>query len=555
VGRDDIATVIDAPRSRVADGDVTRVDAAPTRIADPTPLTVDLPKPEAVLRDAEIEQSRRTAIAGLTFNLLGLLVSPLFGGDPTARMLCGIGLVFAFINNAMLLYATAKPQRYSERWVLTYFALAPIGNGLVMYYLGVFGPILIIFVLNLYTACLGYGRRVALVTLVGSNLPMLVLGGAMAFGILDDPGLMTATPMVGNAGRGILVGVFILFMAMIYGQASSARRVLVASLLQRDQAVRRASHREALLLEARQDLEQALQAGGMGRFTDQTLGAFKLGAVLGRGGMGEVYEAIDEQGDHAAVKLLLPEVLGQPGYVRRFLREVRIAASVSSPHVVRVLAIGDETSPLPYLAMERLHGEDLAQILRANGVLEPTALITLIDQVGKGVTAASEAGIVHRDLKPQNLFRTEKGIWKILDFGVSKLQDAGATLTQGEAVGTPHFMAPEQAEGGDVDIRTDLYALGAISYRALTGHRPFQGKEAAAILVAVLKDMPPRPSNLARLPEDVDLALCIAMAKDRDERFATAAELVDALRSSLASRLSPELRARAEAILERTPWA
>ena len=484
-----------------------------------------------------------------------MLAWPVFGGDPLAHRLFMIGLVTGWLNNAFLFYRARDPRRYGERWVVAYFAFAPISNSLVMYYLGVFGPVLAMFVLNLYTACLGYGRRVARVTLVGSCLPMMVLGGGIASGVLRDPGLMTATSHVGSLGLWVIVSLFLLFLGLIYDQASTARRVLVASLLERDQAIRKASHREALLLEARQDLERALDAGGMGRFTDQTLGSFKLGMVIGRGGMGEVYEGTDGEGAQAAVKLLLPAVLSQPEYVRRFLREVQIAGSIESPHVVRVLEVGDESAPLPYLAMERLVGEDLGQLLRREGRLDPAGVVEMLHQIGEGITAASEAGIVHRDIKPQNLFRTEGGIWKILDFGISKLQDTSATLTQGETVGTPHYMAPEQARGDTVDRRTDLYSLGAITYRALTGHQPFQGNEMTAILIALLDEMPVRPSALVPLHADVDDALAIALAKDPDDRFATADELTRAVRDALAGRLDPTLSARAAEILHVRPWS
>ena len=145
-------------------------------------------------------------------------------------------------------------------------------------------------------------------------------------------------------------------------------------------------------------------------------------------------------GERATVKMPLPEVIGKPTYVRRFLREVAIAASLDSPHVVRMLEVGDESAPLPYLAMELLKGEDLAQILRRRVRLDPTEVIELLSQIGAGLQVAADAGIVHRDLKPQNLFRAEGArlTWKILDFGVSKLIEAGATLTHGEAIGTPN---------------------------------------------------------------------------------------------------------------------
>jgi eukaryotic-like serine/threonine-protein kinase len=517
---------------------------------------VHVPEPESVLRRSEIEQTRRMAITGVLFNTIGLVAAPFFGGDPLAKQFLMGGLALAWLNNAWLWYISAE-HRYRQRRVITYFVLAPIHNACVLYYVGVFGPLLPMFVLNVYMACLGYRRPVALVTLVGSILPVFVLGGLMTLGVLEDPGIVTGGAMLGTGGSALVVLSFALFMVLTYAQARESREQLVASLVERDTAVRLASHREALFVEARQDLERALQAGGLGRFTDQVLGSYKLGAVLGRGGMGEVYEGVHVQtGDPAAVKMLLPETLGRPDFVRRFLREVRIAASIDSPHVVRVLEVGAETAPMPYLAMERLRGEDLAQILRREERLHPVKVLGLVRQVGRGIMAATNAGIVHRDLKPQNLFLADgrPQVWKILDFGVSKLIEAGDTLTQGEMVGTPHYMAPEQARGEPVDLRTDLYALGAVTYRALTGHQPFPGKESAAILVDVLEKMPLRPGSLAKLATDVDLVLAIAMAKQPDERFQTADAFVDALEAAIRGRLESQWRRRARALLKRRPW-
>jgi len=519
--------------------------------------TMGLAKPETVLRTTEIDQSKRTAISALLFSSLGLLCTPLFGGDPLARRLFVVGLAISLLANAGLLYVSSNEQRYRESYVLAYFLAAPLFNAAVMYYLGIFGPILVIFVLNLYSVCLGYTRRIALVTLGACIVPVLALGGPMALGVIADPGLISVTAGAGRSAQGVILVAFLAFLVLTYTQARSTRQVMVASLAERDDAVRRASHREALFLEARQDLENALRAGGLGRFTDQLLGPFKLGEVLGRGGMGEVYEAVNtETGEPAAVKMLLPEVLGQPSYVRRFMREVRIAASLDSPYVVRVLQVGDEKAPLPYLAMERLHGEDLAQILRRTRRLRPSKIIELVRQIGRGIAAASAAGIVHRDLKPQNIFLTtgNPGVWKILDFGVSTQMTVSGTLTGAETVGTPQYMAPEQAAGREVDGRTDLYALGAIAYRALTGHRPFKGSELGAVLMAVMTGMPSRPSSLVDAHSDVDLAMAIALAKDPEARYRDGEQLADALAAAFHGQLDPAYRARACRLLRELPY-
>jgi len=539
--------------------DQTKTEAAPERSGGATPrsgvTTLPLPAPETVLHSAEVEQTRRTAIAGLVFNTIGLVAVPFLGGDGTARAIFAASLALAAGNNAYLLYVASNERRYHERHMIAYLAAATVLNAGVIYYLGVFGPVLVMLVLNLYSACLGYGPRVARVSLVGAMAPVVVLGGSMTAGLMKDPGLATLSPFVGRGAGAVVVVTFMLFLVLVYQQARSARELSMESLRERDEAVRRASHREALFLEARQDLERALNAGGLGRFTDQTLGSYRLGGVLGRGGMGEVYEATHaDTGEPAAVKMLLPEALGRPNAVRRFLREVRVAASLKSPHVVRVLEVGDESAPLPYLAMERLSGEDLAQLLRRNTRLGKSAVLDMIRQVGRGLEAATAAGIVHRDLKPHNVFREKGGVWKILDFGVSKLVDQSGTLTVGEVIGTPQYMAPEQVQGGDVDARTDLYALGAIAYRALTGHSPYRGRDITEILTAVVTDMPLRPSALVRVPRDVDLALALAVAKSPDDRFESGNALAGALEAALAGKLAPDLKQRAQALLAERPW-
>jgi serine/threonine-protein kinase len=545
-------TLVDTPTVGHSD---ERSVSRPRSIVEP--LTVDLPSPETVLRTAEIEQSRRMAITGVLFNIIALASWPFIGGDHQAKLIATIGLAGAVIDNAWLWYKASNASRYSQRAVVIYFVVASILNVGIIYFLGVFGPILVMFVLNVYTACLGYDRRVALVTLIGSIAPYIALAAPITAGWIPDPGLMSATAHIGTIGRAIAVASFSIFLCLVYTQARATREVIVTSLAERDAAVRKASHREALFLEARRDLELALQAGGLGRFTDQTLGSFKLGAVLGRGGMGEVYEAVRvKDGTAAAVKMLLPEVLARPDFVRRFLREVRIAASLDSPHVVRVLEVGDESAPLPYLAMERLEGEDLAHILRRQPRLAPDVLIEMVRHVGRGLRAASQAGIVHRDLKPQNLFRTsaEPPIWKILDFGVSKLADHGGTLTEGNAIGTPQYMAPEQARGADVGPPADMYGLGAIAYRAITGKQPFATADVAQVLVSVLVQMPVRPSAVVQVPRDVDLVLAIAIAKEPKDRFESGDALADALERAFASRLDGKLRTRANDLLDALPW-
>jgi eukaryotic-like serine/threonine-protein kinase len=343
--------------------------------------------------------------------------------------------------------------------------------------------------------------------------------------------------------------------------ARATRRTTLSAIEEHDRAVRGLAQRDALLKEARQDLERALAVGGVGRFTDEILGSFKLGSVLGRGGMGEVYEATHvTTREPGAVKVLHTHALADPEAVRRFLREAKLAASLSVPNVVRVLEIGGLESHIPYIAMERLTGEDLADVLRAERRLSVSKVVTLLRQVGAGLEAAKAAGIVHRDLKPRNLFLADqpegKPVWKILDFGVSKLTgDTGQTLTREMVIGTPSYMAPEQASGRKVTHRSDLYSLAVIAYRALTGRPAFTGDAVPEILYKVVHELPSRPSQVARLPGDVDLALSIALAKDPLVRFDSAAELADALEAAARGEVDPIVRARAEAVLAEWPWS
>jgi serine/threonine-protein kinase len=274
--------------------------------------------------------------------------------------------------------------------------------------------------------------------------------------------------------------------------------------------------------------------------------------------MSEVYEAFRiDGGEPAAVKLLHRDTMGDPQHLRRFLRELRITAELDLPHVVKVHEVGDESAPIPYLAMELLHGADLAQILRERRRLEHDIVIDMLEQVGQGVDAAHGAGVVHRDLKPQNLFRHQfsdgRHEWKILDFGVSRMLDGSSSLTDGHAVGTPSYMAPEQARGREATHRADLFALGVVAYRALVGRPAFGGREIPHIMQEVVYGMPPQPS-LVGLPLAVDDVLAIAIAKSPDDRFSSAAELVQALSRALKGDDDLELGLRAERLLAKLPW-
>jgi hypothetical protein len=356
---------------------------------------------------------------------------------------------------------------------------------------------------------------------------------------------------------GIVALELLCLSAVVAGRMIRREHAHVVSQFER--AVRDAALRDGVLREAREALRHAAGIGVPGRFSDQEVGGYRLGNVIGRGGMGEVYAAQPTQGgDTAAVKLLRLDQLSEESARNRFTREAGIAASIKSAHVVKVLAVSDETSVFPFIVMERLVGTDLASYLRERVKLPLPEVVELVDHLAAGLDAAHAMNVVHRDLKPSNIFRTlerERVVWKVLDFGVSKHMDStDATLTHAEIVGTPQYMAPEQARGELVlDQRADVYALAAIAYRALVGEPPFTG-QLPAILRRILDDMPRAPSDVANVPRDVDYALRIGLEKRKDLRFSRASELALALRAASSYRLDEDVRHRARALLEAQPY-
>lgn len=370
--------------------------------------------------------------------------------------------------------------------------------------------------------------------------------------------MLFAKPWQWDAG---VISVLCMYFAA-FTAGRMMRREMARMVEKVERAVREASYRDALFREARDALKQAAGLGAPGRFTDQEIDGFRLGEVIGRGGMGEVYAATRSEDERAAaVKLLRLDFLGDRSALSRFEREATIAASINSPHVVTVLSVSGSDSVLPYIAMERLSGTDLATYLRDRGRLPIDEVCDMVRQVASGLSAAHAGKVVHRDLKPSNVFRTQvedslEPVWKILDFGVSKLSGAvDVTLTANELVGTPQYMAPEQARGErELDARADVYALAAITYRALVGEPPFVG-ELPSLLTQIMEKMPSAPSRRAALHAEVDLALALGLAKRPEERLESADAFARALTQAARGELEPALRARAQALLEKQPYA
>ncbi len=297
---------------------------------------------------------------------------------------------------------------------------------------------------------------------------------------------------------------------------------------------------------------------------DSRLGPYQIQTALGVGGMGEVYRARDTRLDRiVAIKTLRSDVSGDPDRRTRFEREARAVAALTHPHICTLHDVGRHED-IDYLVMELLDGETLASRL-ARGPMPMPDLITCATQIASALAAAHRLGIVHRDLKPANVMLTRTGA-KLLDFGLAKLRadDVGilegltqtAPLTgQGQILGTLHYMAPEQLEGKPVDARTDLFAFGLIVYEMATGRRAFEGSSTASLIGAILHTTPPPLSSLARdVPPGLERLLSSCLAKNADDRWSSAHDVLLQLKSLGDSVLATSTPSPAQRRRERMAW-
>ncbi|MDI1429390.1 serine/threonine-protein kinase [Polyangium sorediatum] len=282
-------------------------------------------------------------------------------------------------------------------------------------------------------------------------------------------------------------------------------------------------------------------------------GRFRVVRFLGEGAVSAVYEAVDDvRGQRVAVKLLHRELSQNTEIVQRFEREAEAASRIGSEHIVLVHGAGASPEGR-FIVLEYLDGGTLADLMRKRRPLPAEEAASLVVQLLAGLSKAHALGIVHRDLKPANLFLVpgpQGGPFlKILDFGASKLTNAGQALTRtGAMVGTPMYMSPEQIRSSDkVDPRTDVYAAGVILYESVTGKVPFDVRNAVELAFRVVSQDPPPPeTHLPSLDPELSAVIRRAMSRDPDARFQTAAEMHEALCAWLQKHgipLPPETRA------------
>ena len=272
-----------------------------------------------------------------------------------------------------------------------------------------------------------------------------------------------------------------------------------------------------------------------GRLLD---GKFRFTKLLGAGGMGAVWKAQNIRVKKAvAIKLMHAEFAGNPGILERFRKEATAAGEIGNPHICDIYDFGPSVLG-PYIVLEMLHGRSLGELVQQQGRVDPGLAVLIIRQALIGLGAAHAAGIVHRDLKPENIFLHEPTpghlLVKLMDFGISKFSQGGNSegrTSAGVLMGTPEYMSPEQTEGAaGVDLRTDIWAIGAILYKALTGAEPFTGSTMAAVLVAVSTKNPAPIAQLApHVPPGLIAVVDRCLDKEPSRRYQSAAELSDAL--------------------------
>jgi serine/threonine protein kinase len=260
----------------------------------------------------------------------------------------------------------------------------------------------------------------------------------------------------------------------------------------------------------------------------EIIGKYKLIRVIGEGGMGRVYEALDPIiGRRVAIKTISINVMSNPEAHARFFREAQAAGQLSHPNLITIHDVA-ESEGTPYIVMEYLEGLDLNHKIRQERLSYDTKMQIMID-VCQGLAFAHGHGIIHRDIKPANVFVTTQGRVKILDFGLARGALSDITQT-GKIMGTPNYMAPEQIRGDDVDHRADIFATGVVFYELLSGRKAFEGDSVATTIYKVLQTNPtPLHQIDEQLPSTLSAIIERALAKDRVERFQSSSELLEAI--------------------------
>ena len=265
-------------------------------------------------------------------------------------------------------------------------------------------------------------------------------------------------------------------------------------------------------------------------------GHYRLRRLIGRGGMGEVYEAEDTRKDRiVALKLLPMQFTNDPVFRKRLQREAQTAGRLQEPHVVPIHDYGEIDGTL-YVDMRLIDGTDLRSVLGRYGPLTPARAVAIVKQVASALDAANQSGLMHRDVKPENILITKEDFAYLVDFGIASAVTDERLTQLGTAVGTYAYMAPERFSSAEVTYRADIYALGCVLYECLTGSQPYRADSMSVLIAAHLMQPVPRPSaSRPGVPAAFDAVIARAMAKDPNDRYGSAGELATAAHDALAS--------------------
>ncbi len=260
---------------------------------------------------------------------------------------------------------------------------------------------------------------------------------------------------------------------------------------------------------------------------------YRLLRHIATGGMGQVWEALDVRLDrHVALKVLKAEFSTDPEFLERFRNEARTTAGLNHPGIASVYDYGETPdeqggAPLAYLVMEMVHGEPLNAVLNRVGRLSLKNTVDMLEQTGRALMVAHQAGLVHRDVKPGNIMITPTGQVKITDFGIAKAVDAAPVTRTGMVMGTAQYISPEQAIGEDATAASDVYALGVVGYECIAGQRPFGGDGAITVAMKHIREVPPPLPQ--EVPPNVRDLIAFAMVKDPRQRYRDGGEFADAV--------------------------
>lgn len=264
----------------------------------------------------------------------------------------------------------------------------------------------------------------------------------------------------------------------------------------------------------------------------QQIGNFRITGKVGRGGMGDIYKAVEESlGRVVALKVLPPQLSRDQEFAQRFEIEAQAISQLQHQNIVSIYHYGEEDG-FRFFAMQYVDGKNLAEHINACKQLNFADIIDIAKQICRGLRYAHCKGIIHRDIKPQNILIDQSTTVRITDFGIARIFNQQSITMTGVTVGTPEYMSPEQAEGIELDVRTDIYSLGILMYEMLTKKPPFTGNNPVAIAYKQVHELPPAPSQKrSNIPPRLELIVLKALKKDKKERYQSVEEMLEHLDS------------------------